>query len=412
MKNTKRIDKWRFWPVFILAFNYIANVSIIGLIVPIYFDRIGVSSILIAVISAGTTITYIFSPILLNKLSERWHRKSSIIIAMGGTSIAQLMFFFTLQPIPFLLARIIEGFFMGFFWTNIQSSISDNIHHDHKKLTVLYNLSWNTGSLFGFVFGAIISLNFNDISLLFIISPIFIFINFFIAIFTFKEPKKINTNSNLKDSINNEKNRELVQINNKDYNRQESKYEFNEISFPLIYPILLIIIFCFTRGVIGLVFPLKSEFLNFEVYLIYIANFFLGLSQSISMTLASFLSLNNLKKINKFTIPSLAILFSLMGLNSDYIIFIILFVFIGCCIGVMYGLTLKLILSLNMKNNTSKYSSGFESFIGLNFLITAIISGFVIEISLDLMFYILFILFLAMAIIIIILVNKKIKFSK
>ena len=41
------------------------------------------------------------------------------------------------------------------------------------------------------------------------------------------------------------------------------------------------------------------------------------------MTLASFLSINLLKKINNFTIPILGVLFLFMGLNSDYIFFII-----------------------------------------------------------------------------------------
>ncbi|MBY8982935.1 MAG: MFS transporter, partial [Candidatus Lokiarchaeota archaeon] len=410
MKNSKNLDKWRFWPIIILAFNYLANVNIIGLIIPIYFFRMGISSEFIGVVAAGTTLTYILSPILLNKFSEKWRRKTSIIIAMGGTSIAQILFYFTLQPIPFLIARMTEGIFMGFFWTNLQSSISDNIHHNHKKMTTLYNFSWNAGCLFGFILGAIITLNFPDITLLFMISPIFIFMNLFISIFIFQEPKKINIDSAHMKSVDIEQNQNNSQIQNKDLNKIEKNYEFNEISFPIVYPVLLLIVFSLTKGVIGFIFPMKSEFLNIKVPAVYSAIFFLGLTQSISMTLVSPIKLRTLKTITKISITALAFLLVLMGLNTNYFLFIVLFILIGCCAGTLYGLVLRLILNLNMKKNTSKYSSSFESFIGLNFLLSSVISGFVIGFNLDLMFYLLFIIFIAIALVLIIFLDKRIKF--
>ncbi|MBN1215374.1 MAG: MFS transporter [Candidatus Lokiarchaeota archaeon] len=411
MNKIKRIDKWRFWPVFLLAFNYLANVNILGLVIPIYYDRLGIASIYIAIISSGFTITYIFSPRLLNKISQRWKRKTSIIIAMGGTLGAQLTYFISLNPLFFLIARMIEGFFIGFFWTNIQSSISDNIFHDHKKLTVLYNLAWNMGAVFGFIFGAIISLNIYDISFLFVISPVFIIFNVIISILLFREPSKVNNHMNTGESIVHQKHQNNKQILNIENIQNDEQHEFNMMDFPILYPILLIIIFCFTRGVINIIFPLKSELLDFQIYLIYLANFFLSISQCISMTLISFLSLKSLKKYNTLSIPILGALFLFMGLNSNYIIFIILLIFIGCCIGFIYGMALKLILNLNLKNNTSRYSSNFEGFIGFNFLLSTIISGFFIDIQIDIMFYLLFVLILGFGLTIFFFINKKIKFN-
>ncbi len=409
MIKSQKSETWQFLPIMILAFNYPVNINILGLIIPIYFLEIGISSQLNALLSAGTTITYIFSPLLLNKLSERLSRKNSILIAMGGTLIAQMIFFFTLNPIPFLISRLIEGFFIGLYWTNIQSCISDNVYHNHKKLIFMYQFSWNAGSIFGFLFGAIISFFFKDILLLFLISPIFVFINFILIIFFFQEPEKANIDSIDKSTFNTEQIPKSNEFFTQNLEKKKINHEFNEISFPLLYPILLLVAFCLTRGVIGFIFPIKSVFLNFELSTVYIATLFLGLSQIISMTFISLFQLKTLKKITQINIFVLAILMFLVGLNTNYFIFIILFLFIGFCTGTLYGLVLRLIINLNMKKKTSKYSSGFESLIASSFFISSIVSGFIIDIELNLMFYILSILFLIITFITIILINKRIK---
>ena len=178
MKSSENSSYWRFWPVICLAFLYPLNNAMVGLAIPIFFYRKGISIEMIGIIAAGQAFTYCFSPILLNKISDKINRRRSVILGVVGVCCAQCVYFFTLEPIPFLVSRLFEGFFIGFFWTNIQSSISDNILHDHKKLAMKYNISWTSGSLFGFCLGVIISELSDNIKLIFWISPIIVFLNF------------------------------------------------------------------------------------------------------------------------------------------------------------------------------------------------------------------------------------------
>ncbi|MFX1394409.1 MAG: MFS transporter, partial [Promethearchaeota archaeon] len=115
---------WKFWPVMCLSFLYPVNTSLISLSIPIYYFNIGVSVEIIGFLAAASSITYSFSPVLVDKLSQKLGRKKSILIATLGASAAQISFYFTLEPVIFFIARLMEGFVMGFFWPNLQSTIS------------------------------------------------------------------------------------------------------------------------------------------------------------------------------------------------------------------------------------------------------------------------------------------------
>jgi MFS family permease len=406
MKKSERLGEWVFYPVILLAFLYPVNINMVSLAIPLFFYRQGISTELIGVLSAGTTFTYTLSPILLSRLSEKLPRKVSIIIALTGTLLAQLIFYITLEPIPFLIARFTEGFIMGLYWTNLQSAISDNVFHDHKKLAARYNISWNFGVIFGFWLGALLTFIYNDLIHIFLISPIIILITLIIAIATFQEPKKISFRALQKRDIS----QETIQEARSDIYDLKMK-EIKEIEFPKLYPVFLIIIFSLTRATINFIFPIKSDVLGFGTYTIYIAQSFFALSQSFSMLAASLFSTKYLKKLPQIMSFLLIILVALMGINRNYYIFIILFLIIGICTGIIYGVCLRLILILNMKNQTSIYSGILESVIGLSFLIAPISSGFIANINLNLPFYILSFLLVGINCSILLFINKKIIIS-
>ncbi|MBD3196845.1 MAG: MFS transporter [Candidatus Lokiarchaeota archaeon] len=399
---------WRFWPVFILAFFYPMNNSLINLAVPIYYFQEGYSTQIIGFIAAGSTYTYLFSPILLDKVSQRIKRRTSIIGSLVGVFLVEIIFYITLQPIPFLISRIIEGFFMGLYWPNLQSSISDNIFHEHSKLTAKYNISWNSGILCGFLLGAVILFVFRALLLIFYVAPLLIFINLIVAATAFQEPKKINKHS--KEFQRYLKEKESLTLAQAVKIKQE-RDDFMKISFSVVYPILLIISYCITRATINFLYPIKSELLNFEAYSVYIASFFFALSQIISMIIASLMKLKFFKIIPILSLIITVIMVPILGLNTNYWIFLILFFIIGFCTGILYGVSLRLLLMLNIKKNTSRYSAFLESLIGFGFLIAPIIAGFIAEINLELTFTLLDGVLLLSTITLLFLAIKKVKIS-
>ncbi|MCK4286147.1 MAG: MFS transporter, partial [Candidatus Lokiarchaeota archaeon] len=115
---------WRFWPVLWLVFIFAFSSPLVMLAAPIYYIQQHVEIIFISLLSTALTITYSISPIILNKISDRLGRRKSVIIALIGATGAQMVFFISLHPIVFLIERLFEGFILGFFFPNLQASIS------------------------------------------------------------------------------------------------------------------------------------------------------------------------------------------------------------------------------------------------------------------------------------------------
>jgi sugar phosphate permease len=385
MESPEELSYWRFWPVFILAFFYPMNNGMINLAVPIHYLQEGLSTGIIGILSAGTTISYTFSPILLNKFSQRIRRKTSITISLIGVFFSEIIFYFTLNPALFLISRSVEGIFMGLYWPNLQSAISDNIFHKHSSLTAKYNISWNSGMLSGFLFGALLLFSFGFLELIFYAAPILIFINLLVAVSAFQEPKKLNIHSKEFKEYIKEQDINLI----KAVEIKKENDDFRKLSYPRLYPVLIIVAYCLTRASVNFLYPIKSELLGFEEYTVYIATFFLALSQVISMFLASIMKLRYFGLVPPVMIGILVFVIPILALNQEFFIFIIMFLVVGSCTGVLYGVTLRMILMLNIKNNISKFSGILESLIGAGFLITPIFSGFIAAIDLNISFYVL-----------------------
>ena len=193
MESSNNRHSWQFWPVMCLAFLYPVNLALIGVSIPIYYFTKGVSIIIIGFLASALAITYSFSPILLNKYSQKIGKKRSILIATLGATGAQISFYFTLEPVIFFIARLIEGFVMGFFWANLQSTISDSPMDKQSKYAAHYNLSWNLGVLNGFLLGAIVLFFIDDVKIIFFLAPLILILTSVIALIFFQEPPNINS---------------------------------------------------------------------------------------------------------------------------------------------------------------------------------------------------------------------------
>ena len=365
--------KWRFWPVMCVALLYMINGSLIGLAIPLYFFMQGLDISFIGLIAAAGSMTYCFSPLLFKNIGDKIGRKNSIIIALLGTSLAQLLFYFTLDPTLFLISRLSEGLIMGLFWTNLQSSISDNALHDHDKKLSRFNFGWNSGTLMGFLAGALILYFIDDIKIIFYIAPLLVFSATLISILFFQESKKY-----ILDTLNSDQLEEQLNSNHK-----ISK----DFMIPKLLPLLLVASFAFAKGSINILYPIKSEIIGFELYTVYLLGAFTLTTQLVSTTLASYLSLKSLKKAAIVCLFSLSIIFILFGINSDFLVFLILYLLLGFFVGILISFGLKLSLMLNVKHQTSKYSNFTESSIGVALLFTPIFAAYLASYDLTLAFF-------------------------
>ena len=387
--TVEKIQQWRFWPLICLAFLYLINVALINLATPLYFFKQGTEIVIIGFLVIGSTITYCFSPILLYRISKKIGRKLSILLGVTGISFSQVIFYFTLEPIPFLIARMIEGFMAGFIWPSITSSISDK-KLDHDKHLARFNFSWNAGLLTGFLLGAIILYFVQDLVIIFYFAPFLMFINIIIILLFFKESKRVNNDhfelAQQTEISKSDKKESEKKIKIKSY--QKNDMDIAKFYIPVVIPVLILISYCMSKVGSGFLYALKSETLGFETYTVYLLSFFSLLAQLISITIASYFSLNYLKRVPLISIFSIAIILVMFGIVTNFFGFIILFILLGFFTGLLFGSGLKLILFLNLKNETSKYSTIQESTIGFSFLFSPILAAFIASYNLNLSFFI------------------------
>ena len=364
---------WRFWPVIFLVFIFGFSTPLVMLAGPIYYIQQEVEIIVISLLSTALTITYSISPIILNKISDRLGRRKSVIIAMIGATGAEIVFFITLNPIVFFIVRLFEGFILGFFFPNLQASISDNAEIDHQKYLAKFNLSWGIAGIFGLLFGALFLEFINDLKLLFYISPIFLALNVFVAILFFQEP--------IKDKIKTQNSE--TEVTTKKHDVNHSLLTTVKYSIPVIIPLLLILALSFASGNGTLLYPIKSEMLGYQPSTTYLIIVFATITQSLAMYLSSLVTIKKLKLFSTLMILAHACTFLFFPISEFYFIFIILFILSGFFYGFLYGTASKLFLTLNIVKKTSIYSSISESFMGISFFISQIMLGFVAGISVN-----------------------------
>ena len=364
-------QKWRFWPVLCLAFIFAFANPLLMLATPIYFFQQGVQIKFISLLTIAMTITYSISPILLTRISDRLGRRKSIIISMIGATSLQLIFYITLNPVVFLIERLLEGFILGFFFPNLTASISDVPNIDHQKYLAKFNLSWSIAIVFGLIFGWVILQFTDDLVFIFYISPIILLVNIFIAIFLFRQF----TPPNFKPQDN---------YTNYSTNNPENNQDSTTISnyfIPVIIPLLFILYTSFAAGNGSFLYPIRSELLGFHFSSTYFVNIFAVVSQSIAMYFASVLTLNKLKLVSIITLSVYPFLFIFFIFNEIYSLFIILFMFSGFFYGMLYGAASKLFIALNVLKKTSKYSGILESSTGMAFFISMLFLGFIADIN-------------------------------
>ncbi len=379
MKN----KKYRVFPILFLAFMRVALGVVISLAIPIYYIDIGLDLGTIGVISSGTAMSYLVSPLIFKNLYKKIGVRLTIILSTFGFLIIQIILQFTLDPLTVYILLILDGIFMGSFWPvlmTVVSTVSKLEEYNQNdllkdRLMKRYSLAWNFGGIFSFILGTIVLFFIENILLMFIFSLLFATSGLIFALLI-QEPE-----NNLDRDI-------VLPLDE----RVKSIPKREDISFPVFLPLLMICVYGFLIGGLGLAYPIKSELLDFPLFTNYLFYFFRMSTQT--ATLSKTMDLN-VKKIKKMILVSnivLIISFILMGLNYNIIIFGILFCLFGSFNSFFYTLSFKLTVFKNIAKNTSKYSVYFEIMVGIGFFLSPILTGLIAELNVDLTFFFLAIL--------------------
>lgn len=388
---------YRFYPLWYLAFIRVAIGMMIGLATPLYFIEEGLNPEILGFLISSTALAYLFSPFLLRNVPKKIGIKKSLIISMVGTLIVQIGFQISMDPLVVFILRFADGVFLGLFWPVLQGSISilstyEGLRENNElkdKVMKLYSIYWNVGGVFSYALGTIVLFFIENVLLMFDITLIYAIIGF-ILVFVFEEPK-----SNLS-----KENFSLEQERLKPNSQRE------HVKFPIFIPLFLMGIYALLLSSVGLIYPAKSEFLDYAIFTNYLF-FFIRLSvQAFLISQTMHLLINSFKKIMPYLMITLSLCLLIWGLTENLIIFGILFFTFGLCISFFYSFSFKLVIFRNIAENTTKYSIYFETAVGIFFFIGPILSGFLIAIDFNLAFFIMSIISLLSLIIYLYLKNK------
>ncbi len=388
--------KYRVFPILFLAFFRVALGVAIGLAVPIYLISINLEPEFIGIIISGTAMAYLFSPLLFRNIHKKLGLKITLILSSSGFLLIQIILQFTLDPWVIYILLIADGIFLGFFWPDLMTIISIISNQkqyfknevEKNKLMKSYSLSWNLGGVFSFILGSILLLLIDNNLIMFKFALIFAIIGVVFA-FLIQNPDK-----DVKSEI-------VIPLDN---GLKCIPIE-DEISFPIYLPLVMIGIYGFLIGGVGLLYPLKSDLLSYAVFTNYFFYAIRLASQTTTITKSMDYNLKQVKKLLPYSTMIIIFALILMAINQNLIIFGILFFVFGTFLSFHYTLSFKLIVFKNIAENTSKYSAYFETMVGFGFFFAPIVLGFVANLDIDIGF--LFLASLCILSLIFYLINRK-----
>ncbi len=373
-----KTDNYKVFPIFFLAFTRVATSVAIGLAIPLYLIEIGLNPEIIGIITSGVAMAYLFSPLIFRNVQKKLGVKPTIIISSLGFLLIQVILQFSKDPLLIYFLLILDGTFLGLFWPVLMGALSAILNSEEyrknnslkDKLMKKYGLAWNFGGIFSYALGFFILFYIDNIQIMFLFSLFFAIIGFSMALI-------IQSPSHSFD-------KEIIVPINEGVKAIPQR---EHISFPIILPLFMIGIYGFLIGGMGLIYPIKSEILNFALFTNYLFFFLRMSTQTISISKSMDFKIKTTKKM--IPISNLIIVFSLflMGINQNLFIFAILFCVFGIFNSFYYTLAFKLIVFRNIANNTSKYSIFFETAIGIGFFFAPIFCGFIAAVDANLAFF-------------------------
>ncbi|MHA1987505.1 MAG: MFS transporter [Promethearchaeota archaeon] len=371
---------YKAWPIFLLAFIRLFYVSIFERALSNYllFD-IDIPKSTLGFISSAGALTYIIAPIIGQFVTKKYFGiRTALIFTSISTPIltgAQILF---PQPWFLILCRVSLGLSMGFFWPNCLNLLSKwqrtSSIEKSKKNFALFNISWNSGFIFGLILGFIWALTWSDY-LAMIISWFFSFLLIPVSFFIGKDLKLGNNGEKViyqtEDPLSHLDIEEDLMVNR----------NTPMVIYPILFSWTAILFLTISKSSFAFSYPILLKTFDGPSYFTYLIQFGLQATQLIGLTLINSMSVYR-RKFASFAGVICVVFFALGIVFIKDIIYISIFsAFIGLFLGLVHGTGMKIMLEKGAAQDTSKYATINEILIGAGFGVTPIITGYVSEVN-------------------------------
>ncbi len=387
--------------IYPLAFGGDLTLSMLLVLSVLYGTNGGLSTIEVGLIGGAYGFAYLFMPAILGRISDKFSRKVSLLIATSAQTIVTLFFlFFISQPSDFIfyglfLIQFLYGMVSGFFWPSIEAYVSEHTEHsskEHEKGIANFCISWSIGFAIGPFFAGFFY-DFNIILGLFLVFAVYTS-SFFLILFKMPKIKPKNKNQLIEHSgLNN-------QVN---INSNSKKVLVLLLMGVMIYATISKTILSYFTNYAAL-----PEGLNWTGTLIGQVMFFYGLGRTSYFIIARYLK-NSFSAITQSFLVIGLCLIALAFLYHPALIAIIFFI-TGFFIGRTYLVSLELLLKYEQEKKGAK-AGIFESIVGIGSALSPLFAGMIATINLRMPYFI-FALIVFVFVIVHLILKKNIQFDE
>jgi len=333
------------------------SMNVVFLALPLYALAIAASSFEIGVMSAVGGLTYAMMARFLGPLSDRFSKKSFIILGTLLQAASSLLYLVCDRPPQLILVRIVQSLGLALFWPPIEALVAAEARTDTlERALVGYNISWGAANAVG--------------------APL---AGFLITVFSLTLPFYVSSAVALLVSIS------LLVLRNRTEDdpppSEESKTApviEKSNSSTLFLSMASAFAYAFVSGIVYALFPVFATQLEMPAYEMGL----LFLVSSIVQTLVFVASERLLRRFGRILFlvgtAAFAISLALIAVVVDTIAFMFSFIGLGLGQGILYSASLYYLLSGSGKNR-GQATGRFESTLGLASFLGPLLGGVVAE---------------------------------
>ncbi|MCX8171150.1 MAG: MFS transporter, partial [Candidatus Bathyarchaeota archaeon] len=143
---------------FILASSFLVQltVGIIGIIVPLSAKHMGATPLLLGFIGAAGGLTYTFMPLVSGMLSDKFRRRTFIIISTLLYGLSCIFYTMAEDPHMFIPIRALEWCSIAFFWPSAEALLAELSGKSIDKTLEKFNLSWGSATIIAPMIGGLL----------------------------------------------------------------------------------------------------------------------------------------------------------------------------------------------------------------------------------------------------------------